>query len=304
MIVRGRLLLGALLLAIGPGCSGAGTGTSAPWLYRLKSFHGVTGPNAVFMDVALIELPCPDAARYRDLWTFIDEGDQVVPLEKKAALEENGFRVGEVGLNPPAELLELLTNKRTCPGPRRIQIVAGEEERCLDLSRIRSVLTFQLWEDGRSSRVDLDKGQCCLNLAPSLTEDGRVRLSITPKVRHASKSKMPWKPRDDRTGWTLNFQQSVEAYPSAGFEVTLAPGEYVVVGPRLDRAETLGYRTFVYTGEDDTPIWTGEAVQVQRFLVLRAWRPAGEAPPQEGPKDGPVPLASQASRPSIRAVGP
>src|SRR4051812_2840298 len=131
IMVQGRGLLGGLLLAIVSGCSGSEGGEAPPWLQRYKTFQGVTGPDAVFIDAALVELPFADAARYRDLWAFIDEGDQIIPLEKKAALAENGFRVGQVSAPPPAELLGLLTDKRTCPGPRRIQIIAGQEERCL-----------------------------------------------------------------------------------------------------------------------------------------------------------------------------
>jgi hypothetical protein len=295
IMVQGRGLLGALLLAIVSGCSGSDGGKAPPWLQRYKAFQGVTGPDAVYMDVAAIELPCADAARYRDLWTFIDEGDQIIPLEKKATLAENGFRVGQVSASPPAELLALLTDKRTCPGPRRIQIVAGQEERCLDVGPPLPALSFQLWEDGRSTSVDLDKAQCCLNLAPSLTEDGRVHLSVMPKVRHSGRGKMPWKPRDDRTGWTLNLQQSIEEYPPASFEVTLSPGEYVVIGPRVDRPDSLGCQTFVRAAE---------AAPVQRLLVLRAWKPDGEPTIQEVMKGGPVPLASQASRPAVHGGEP
>lgn len=296
IVLRSVALVAALALTVLPGCLGEGQGTSSAWLQRFRPFQGVTGPNAVHMDVALIELPYADASRYRDLWNFIDESDRIVSLEKKAILEENGFRVGLVGGNPPGELLELLTNKRTCPGPRRIQIVAGQEERCLEVGPVLPATSFQVSEGGQLRSVDLIQAQCCLTLAPSLADEGRVRIQVTPKVRHScSNNKVPWKPSGDRSGWMLNLQQPLEAFPAAGFEVSLAPGEYLIVGARQDRPATLGCQTFVRPGE---------AVPVQRLLVLRAWRPNDEPTLPEGLRQGPVPLVVQASRPSMRGVAP
>src|SRR5206468_3199315 len=158
-----RAVMTALLLTVLPGCLGDQAGSKA-WLRRLSPFQGVSGPDVVNLQVALIQVPYADFARYRDLWTFLDE--QAVQMEKQGELEE---------------------------------------------------------------------AQCCLGVAPSLDENGGVRLSVTPKVRHASSSKLPWRPRSDRAGWSLNFQQPVEEFPEAGFEVPINPGQYLVVGARVDR---------------------------------------------------------------------
>lgn len=287
-MLQGRALLGALLLGLLSGCFGDGAERSASWLKRFKQpFQGVTGPNAVYVDVAIVRLPVADTVRYRDLWTFIDEGEQVVPLEKKSLLEANGFRVGHGGAEPSGELLALLTERRNRTEARRIQIVAGQEERCLDMGPKLDALSFELVGNGVPTCVALEQAQCCLSFAPALTDDGRIRLKVTPKVRYQSQEKAPWRPRDDRTGWMRASQTTLDEYLNDVIELTVSPGEYLVLGPRLDRPESLGCRNFV-RAEETPPHF--------RVLVVRCWRPEGGETPTPTGKEGPTPLAAQASR--------
>ncbi len=87
---------------------------------------------SMFLDVAIIERPLGDSFLNQELWSEADEqairadvGEQAVSLERKTALEKNGFRVGQVGgLMPPAKLLSLLLSPRSCQ-PHRVQLHAG-----------------------------------------------------------------------------------------------------------------------------------------------------------------------------------
>src|SRR6516225_3024217 len=73
-----------------------------------------------------------DAFLNHDLWSEADEevvhaeGEQAVNLERKTALEKNGFRIGQVGGLLPSKLQDLLTSERNCQ-TRRIQLHAGHE---------------------------------------------------------------------------------------------------------------------------------------------------------------------------------
>jgi hypothetical protein len=79
-----------------------------------------------------------------------------------------------------------------------------------------------------------------------------------------------------------------------GWDVTVAPNEYVVLGARSDRPATLGHASFVRGGE---------AVPVQRLLVIRTTRPdkgleptaTAEAPAELSLRSKAPPLALQAS---------
>ncbi len=284
---RCRALLLALLIGAAAGCAGERS-SSTSLLHRLRPFQGVTGPDAVQIDVALVQIPYGDAARYRELWTFLDE--QAVALDKKSALEENGFRVGRVGANPPEELLELVSQRRSCPDPRRVQMLAGKDERAFDLGPVLHKASLEIIRGEQSMPVELEDALCCLGVTPVAAEDGRTRLQIVPKVKQ-TRGPLGWLPRPDRSGWTRQFEPVAEKIADLGWEVTMAPGEYLVIGAREDKPGTLGHQAFVRPDE---------GVPVKRLLVLRTWREGGgpklaerEPVPDGSPRRAP-PLAVQA----------
>lgn len=293
---RCRALVLALTLGALSGCTGDTAGTTASWLQK-RPYQGITGPDSVHLDVALVNIPLADSARYRALWTFVDE--QAVVLEKQSILDGNGFRVGQTSASAPAELVELLTEPRSCRDPRRIQMHADKDERCIDLGPVLQKISFQVVDGDQGKRVELEQAQCALSVTPQLTDDGRTRLVIVPKIKHGAKGILPWKPKADRSGWTRQNDQAAETYLALGWEVVLAPGEFVVIGAREDRPGTLGHESFVRPNE---------SYPVKRLLVLRAWREVeqekfGDLSREEG--DGPAPLALQAGwTGSARGVSP
>jgi hypothetical protein len=252
----------------------------------------------VQLDVAVVEVPAGDSFVNSDLWSFVDE--QVVPLEKKALLEDNGLRIGQVGSTPPAGLLELLTQKRSCPGPRRVSLPPGKAGRPLDLGPPRERCLFYLRQDDQPVKRELEQVRCSLGIVPVFTEDGKVRLTCKPQMQHAGKGRTPWKPRADRSGWALQVTQPTETFDTLGWDIGLAPGEFLLVGARFDRPATLGHTIFVRTDE---------AVPVQRLLVIRAGRQgptssADSTPTEDGSPSPPPPLALQAGWSSIRGACP
>jgi hypothetical protein len=294
---RCRVLVLALTAGM-LGCSGERAAHPVSWMERLRPFQSAGEQDVVQMDVALIEVPAGDRFLNSELWQFVDE--QVVPLETKAVLEDNGFRVGEVGAKPPQELLELLTQKRTNPSPHRLALRAGKEGRPLELGPLRARVVFRLSQGEPSVPIELEQAQCSLLVMPALGENGQTKLTFTPQVQHAGKGLMPWRPSAGRSGWALQLQQPTEAYPALGWEVSLAPGEFLVVGARYDRPDTLGHQAFV---RPDEP------VPVQRLLMIRTERPGlgfdfrpSSAGAEGNTPSRPPPLALQASWSSVRGV--
>lgn len=291
-----------LVVALAGGCAGDRSVSPAAWLQKLRSpgQSGGVAADVVRLDVYQIQFPLADSAHYAELWSFIDEGDQTVPLEKRAQLEENGLRVGKVGGNPPGELLELLTEKRTCPNPRQMQVPLGKEERLVDCGPARPAGRFQLVQGEKKTPVELEQAQFAFAVKPTLAEGGKVCLHLEPRVKHANKNFLPWRPKADRSGWTRDVAQPAEAFESLSCEVTLAPGELLVLGARADRPETFGQQSFL-CGEEQVPM--------QRLLVIRPWynAPRGKAEPLPFGSDKELhaaPLAIQASQASVRGARP
>lgn len=290
-----HVLVLALTAGLFVGCTTDRPVTSTSWLQRFRPFQGA---DVVQMEVALLEVPAGDNVFNAGLWTFVDE--QTVPLEKKDVLEGNGFRVGQASATPPPELQDLLTSERSNPDAHHIQMHSGKAEKPLELGPPRPKCHFLVRQGEQSAEVELEQAQGCLLVVPTLTDDGRTHLAFTPQVRHAANGLMPWRPKADRSGWARQPQAAVESYAALGWEVTLAPGEYVLIGARSDRPDTLGYACFV---RNDEP------APVQRLLVIRTSRApaAAEFMPAEAgaaTRSRPPPLALQVNWSSARGLGP
>jgi hypothetical protein len=221
------------------------------------------------METAIIQAPQGDRFLNRELWTLAD--DQVLSLELKARLEENGFRIGQIGGVTPPGLQSRLTSERTCTHPLHIEGHAGQAT-TIKLGPILPVCRFQVHQEERETSVTLEHAQCTLSAVPSLTADGRTRLRFTPEIQHGTLTVIP-QPSADRTIWTLPTKPPIEAYPDLSWEVTLEPNEYVVVGGIGNRPDTLGYQCFVRAEESDPG---------QRLLVIRT---AGAVPANESGSD-------------------
>lgn len=229
---------------------------------------GVIGDDVVYLDVAVIERTLGDAFLNHDLWCEADEevvhveNEPGVNLERKSALEKNGFRIGQVGGLLPSKLQNLLTSERSCQ-TRRIQLHAGHET-TLACGRLWPHCRYRLLHDDRPATVEVDEAQCELEVVPSLDDEGRIRLSFTPRIKHGEVKPaiVPVLDADGQLRWDRQENQAEEVYSWLDWTLTLVPNEYVVLGALLGTGETLGEQFFL-TREDDHPI-------VQRLLVLRA----------------------------------
>jgi hypothetical protein len=288
-----RFLAVALALGVAccAGCLGRRGQSSTSRAPAGLPFSGPTGADVVQIDVALLEAPVGNAYLNHGLWQSADE--QLVPLERKNVLRDNGFRVGAVGGLPPAELLALLTSPRSCPDPRRIRTRA-ENPLLIPVSPPRPTCAFRTRNGSQSKEVSLSEARCFLEVVPSLVREGQVRLRFTPLIKHGKPTRAP-RPRKEPSGtlrWQWSESQPQEVYDWLAWELTVSPGEYVVIGTTAPE-ETLGRQCF-FPAEGERP--------VQKLLVLRATHLPGAAPLDKKLSRVP-PLAIQATW-SARGTSP
>ncbi len=238
-------------------------GCMLPSLGRLDgpttSFKPVVGPHGadvVGLEVAVLEVPIGDRFVNSGLWATIDE--QVVDLDHKATLDDNGFRVGLIGGVRPTEFDDLLKSPRSNPDPHWHQLRVGHAK-LVTLGGRRSVCEFGLVTDGKpAANTTIERAQCALQLTATLSADGGVQIEFVPVVQHGV-----------RSVWTTPIDGEDAAvpgdsFPALGWEVTAAAGEFVVVGAQFQKGGTLGHACFV---DPDGP------KPVQRLLAIRAVRP-------------------------------
>jgi hypothetical protein len=249
------------------GCFAEQSERSTARLYA-PPLAGPVGDDVVFMDVAVIERPLGDDFLNHELWSDADEqavraenDDQAASLERKTALEKNGFRVGQVcGQLPPPKLQDLLLSQHSCTA-HRIQLHAGHET-TIPLGPLWPHCRCQVSRDAQTLAVDFQKAQCLLEIMPSLAEEGRVRLRFTPHIKHGE-VKTAFTALRDAGGllhWGRQEQQPEEVYPWLSWIVTLTANEYLVIGAKLENSDTLGEQFFL-SGEDHPGM--------QHLLVLR-----------------------------------
>jgi hypothetical protein len=204
------------------------------------------------MEVALVEQPVGDRYLNEELWSLADE--QFVPLARKATLNDNGWRVGLISGVTPADLQALLTSERSCPDPRCRLLYSGSVA-TLDLGPVLKECRYQ--SPGEGELVEFPQAVFQLEVRPTVTEEGHLRLHIVPKVAHQSSTSEPH--------WvTMNRlrrqDKASENCDPLSWDVDLDPNQLLVVGGQADRANSMGCQCFVRRGE---------IPPVQRLLVLR-----------------------------------
>jgi hypothetical protein len=232
----------------------------------LPSLRGPTGSDVIQIEWALIDRPVGDRYINDDLWALANE--QIVPLERKDLLQDNGLRVAQLGGLLPAEFQQLLRSERYNPNPRRRQLRAGQVA-TLALGPLSATCDLRPPSRSVAGGEDLrhlTNAQFSLALTATLASDDKVRLAFTPQIQHGE-CKAAIKPAEDGSGWTCGEQAVAEKFGELAFEATLAANEYLLVGCWFKSEQTYGKGCFVRIEE---------AKPVQRLLVIRTGRQLGD----------------------------
>ena len=282
-------------------CLLAGCFTTAPdqgasaWTKHLRP---QLPPDVAIIEFALVERPLGDRYLNHELWKHTDE--MFVDLEKKATLEANGLRVGQVVGMTPAELQEMLRSERWCQNPHR-QIAPVGKTITEPLSQVVIPhCEYDLFLNGERHELQADQARFALDVTAVLTAHGKTKLTFTPKVETGERV-LPFQPDPNNSTWLFKPERPAKAYRELGWQATLAPNEYLVVGPRIDKPGTLGYEALV---QDEG------AGPTQRLLVIRTNRSLHNGPGDEASLEAIAsagaspPLAAQASMTTFRASRP
>ncbi len=87
------------------------------WLRRQHILPAEVENQLVQLELPLLERPLGDPFINQELWQYTDE--MILDLDRKAAIEDNGFRVGKIVGMTPGKLHELLRSERSCSNPQR-----------------------------------------------------------------------------------------------------------------------------------------------------------------------------------------
>ncbi len=273
---------GALLLILLAGCvSSEPSRPGAVW--QSRKIESDPGPDRVLFDIALVKRPLGDAFLTDDIWSSADE--MIVSPDQRELLELNGYRVGLLVGSPPDKLLKLLQSERSCMERRGRSTPSGTLV-SQNLRDYDGMLDGVLHIGLATQSLSFDRPRFGLDLTPKLTSNDSLRLKIVPRFEAGDKA-VNYKPLPDESKWSLEVKRPTRVLADLAFEIDLAADQILIVGPRLERAGTIGYHSLT----DDR-----DSEPNQRLMILRHLRGRTQSPDDDATLAPPNPaLARQAS---------
>ena len=181
----------ALLPLLAVGCSAWNRSSAEP--SKLPPVR--MSPDAVVIEVQIIDIPVGDTAWQAELWNGIDE--QYLSIEVRRRLYEAGFRTGIVGSKIPDILEREMEVQREAsldlqeigetPSAKyhRLSCRAGKRREVVTGPQI-SELNFVRNENGSVRGRTLQLASCLLTLRSFPRVDGSIDLEIRPELEHGS----------------------------------------------------------------------------------------------------------------------
>jgi len=232
-------------------------------------------PDSVVLDMFFVRFPFGDPAANETLWEQIDE--QQIPPDVRERLGRNGFRVGVVTGQIPAELSKLMAlSDKPVPLPpadasqgaqpasleaeprvvrRRLQARAGKRAEIL-ASSLYAELPVLVCRSGRLSGQTYYQAQGIFAARPLPKPDGQVRLELVPEL-HYGQPRQRWV--GNQGVLRLDTSRPKEVYDDMAIAVDLAPGAMLVLSCLANRPGSLGHHFFTQ----------GEGQVEQKLLVVR-----------------------------------
>ncbi|MFQ3593936.1 MAG: hypothetical protein SNJ82_12215 [Gemmataceae bacterium] len=265
-----RLLVAGLLgLLVGSivGCVAVSPAERATSSYaaRASLFEGQEDAKTLFVDSAVIERPAEDEYCTETVWQSCDE--QFVGLEQLAQFESNGWRVGRLAAPLPSRLQNLLNSKRNCSGPRR-QRAQPDESLRVNLSDQPRKRIVEL-QGKQPRRLELANSLGQLEVTPRWTDDEQLVVRLMPVLTQNDSRPRPTveETPEGALRLALDVRKPSEAFPELAFELTLKPGEYLLIGPRGEDRYSVGHA--LLTEEENGQFFS-------RWVLLRVVRPRTE----------------------------
>jgi hypothetical protein len=234
------------------------------------------GPDSMLVEVAPLIVPIGDRYANEGVWTATDE--QVLPADVRARLQDNGFRVGlVVSGHTPDGLQQLLTSPKSNPDRNSESSTRkdGGQIKTKPLAELqRCEFPLRLGEQNEAKAYDSAK--CQFEIIPTADVDGRIKLTFTPQIEFDDKEK--WKRLNPNLALPIQGQRSTESLVPLRFEVSVAQNDYVVIGARFDKQQSVGFKFFL-NPDRERPSQRLLAVRAGRFKAGKPDDPAVKASP-------------------------
>lgn len=240
--------------------------------------------DAVGLELGIAQLDSGQAETFETFWESLDH--QALPLELRQRLDQNGIRVAIMPSHAPAILHELVDPKpiveeelTRLEKQLHAQGLLRERKRMISHERIsnREGEAYSISVSDFHPRIswvirngdyetpgfgESVRGAMTITTFPQ--GDGSVRLVFSPEIHHGQS-----RPQIAERSFFKEDRQSVLRIKDLRFEVTLRPGESIVVAPTSDVAE-MG-KLFFGAADNGTemPDIPNRPISTHRMLLIR-----------------------------------
>lgn len=219
--------------------------------------------DSVAVRVAVVEL---DDQQKTEFKSFIETTDQKLSLELRQRLDDNGVRVSVVSNVNTSSLQKMLA-----PGIQSPEWLSGQEQELAEAGKLEPIYRLTSHRHlekkrGESFSVDVspvrqssswrvhvgqqqfsdsaDLAQCSMQITSWPLPDGSVKLQFMPQVHHGHKLS---RIGVDGSNFAVQQRRDVKELRSLSFDITVLPGETVVVSPtrKLERIGDLFFNAVV-----------------------------------------------------------
>jgi hypothetical protein len=272
-------------IAVFAAAAGCTARSDRPAVETIARSLAPTAPlEGICLESVLLERPVGDRFLDRDLWA---DALPVGSHEVRFLLSENGLRAGVLSSPPPQRFLAMFESETEAINARRL---VSRKDEVLPTSGPHERCAFDLLADaaGARSAAAFNQARCGVLVRTEVADQARVKVTCEPRIQYGERHE--WlRPSADGTGFVKYEEVPLAPYPFLAFDAPLGPNEYLLIGWRADRPNTLGEALFAV-----------EANGVrQRVLVIRARQLNPGAAPDLPPL-GPIrrqAIAAEAGRP-------
>lgn len=230
-------------------------------------------PDSVVLEMFFVRFPFGDSSANDKLWEEIDE--QQFPPALRERLAKDGFRVGMVSAQVPAELAKLLqlsdkpeaadelggtpvdaTEQEPRVLRRHLQLRANQRSEIIS-SSVYENLPLLTSEAGQISGQTYHQAQGIFAIKSLPQPDGRIRLELTPELHHGQ-PQQHWVGKQGM--WRLETGRPKRAFDDMTLTAELTPGAMLVLSSLPNRPGSLGH--YFFTDDDGTRL-------EQKLLIVR-----------------------------------
>ena len=241
-----------------------------------------TSPDSVTLEIFHARIPLEEDDQADALWNQIDE--QCFSADLRRRMVANGLRAGVVGGTLPPELAALLELRSEAPDEtaeriitagnavpqvtRRVVQVNRREPTSIQASEVRPEAEVLFVDNGRLHGRPFRQVEAIYSLAAEAVDGERVQVRLIPELDHGE-----LRPRyagSDQGIFLMTPSRDREVFDQLCMEVTLLPGEVLVLGCLPDDRASLGsvFHTVSVKGREERKLILVRLLESPRSEIL------------------------------------